>query len=232
MALYFIWKNTDSRNMHVRVQNPAEIVRPEERVEHIVIPGRAGELTQVEGDDIYNSYIQTLSLSVDGAANVPAVERWLKGDGYVTFHVQPQREQRARIINSVTFTKLSRNLDVWQGDVQFYCEPLKRQINEGIIEITESGTVISNDGDVTAYPTITLNGTGAVSLTIGSKILTIPDLETGSVLDCSMQWLLEDGVPQAGAWSGTFPDLPVGESTLLFTGSIDSINIQLNQRYL
>ena len=54
---YFIWKSRDCRTMGVKLSGPVPIVRPEERVEHIVIPGRAGELTQVEGENIFNSYI-------------------------------------------------------------------------------------------------------------------------------------------------------------------------------
>ena len=50
MALhYLIWKGTNSRTKYIRVRNRMPIIQPQERVNHITIPGREGELTQVEG---------------------------------------------------------------------------------------------------------------------------------------------------------------------------------------
>ena len=49
MQSYFIFKGMDSRTMDVRMSGPAPIVRGEERVSHVTIPGRPGELTLTEG---------------------------------------------------------------------------------------------------------------------------------------------------------------------------------------
>ena len=49
---YFIWKNKDCRSMGVRLAAPVPIIRPEERVQHIQIPGRVGDLTLLEGENI------------------------------------------------------------------------------------------------------------------------------------------------------------------------------------
>ena len=45
---YFIWKNKDCRAMGVKLSGPVPIVRPEERVEHVQIPGRSGDLTELD----------------------------------------------------------------------------------------------------------------------------------------------------------------------------------------
>ena len=63
MQSYFVWNNIDSRTMGLISKAHAPIVRPEERVQHVAIPGRSGDLTELEGNDIYNSYIQTVSFS-------------------------------------------------------------------------------------------------------------------------------------------------------------------------
>ena len=230
--LYFKWKGTNSNTKHIRVQAKAPIIRPEERVEHVTIPGRAGELTQVEGEHIYNSYIQTLTLIVDGKTNVPAAEEWLTGEGYVTFDTQPTLQQRARIINAVTFSKHSHNLDYWVGDVQFYCEPIKGLIAEENIEVTSSGTSLSNPGNMVALPLMEVTGSGAVSISCGGKTIVIPDLTSGWVIDCENRWILENGVQQFNAWTGDFPRIPTGTSTFLFTGSISKIKITPRWRYL
>ena len=230
--LYFIWKGTNSNTKHIRVQAKAPIIRPEERVEHVTIPGRAGELTQVEGEHIYNSYIQTLTLIVDGKANVPAAEAWLTGEGMVTFDTQPTLQQRARIINAVTFSKHSHNLDYWVGDVQFYCEPIKHAVSESAINVTSSGTSITNPGNLPAFPLLKVTGSGAVSIACGGKTIVIPSLTSGWVIDCENKWILASGVPQYNAYTGDFPVIPVGTSTMTFTGSITKIEVTPNWRYL
>ena len=74
---YFIWNGKDCRSMGIIMRGPAAIVRPEERVQHVEIPGRSGDLTELEGENteqegehIYNSYIQTIPFSVRGGFRV------------------------------------------------------------------------------------------------------------------------------------------------------------------
>ena len=232
MKRYFIWNGTRSDAMHILFNERVPIVRPEERVEHIVIPGRSGELTQVEGEDIFNSYIQTVTLTVEGLANVPAAETWLKGDGYVTFDTQPALRQKARIINAVTFQRHSKNANYYTGDVQFYCEPIKRALTDTDIEVTSSGTTLTNPGTLPAFPEIQMEGSGEVSISIDGKTLIIPDLTSGWTADCENQWICLNGVPQFGAWQGEFPQIPVGTSTVLFTGSITKLTITPPWRYM
>lgn len=232
MLHYFIWNGVNSKTKHIRVNNRVPIVRPEERVEHVTIPGRAGELTQVEGEDIYNSYIQTVNMEVIGAANVPAAEAWLKGSGVVTFDCQATLQQNARIINAVTFQKISRNLDIWSADVQFYCEPVKGLIAETDIEVTSSGATLTNPGTLPAFPEIQMEGSGAVSIQIDGKTLVIPSLTSGWTADCANRWICQNGTPQWNAWTGDFPQIPVGTSTILFTGGITKLTITPHWRYL
>lgn len=232
MLHYFIWNGTDSRTKHIRVNNRVPIVRPEERVEHITIPGRAGELTQVEGEYIFNSYIQSVSLEVLGAAYVPAAEVWLTGAGEVTFDTQATLKQKARIINAVTFEKVSRNLDIWKAEVQFYCEPFKSLADEEDIEVEESGDTLTNPGTLPALPEIQIEGSGVVSISINGVTLIIPELTSGWTADCANKWICQNGVPQMNAWQGEFPEIPVGESTILYTGNVTAITITPHWRFL
>ena len=232
MIHYFIWNGEDSRQAHCRVPNRVPVIRPEERVEHVTIPGRSGELTQVEGEDIYNSYIQTVTVTVEGAENLPAVEAWLRGDGFVTFDIQPELMQRARIINAVTFEKVSRNLPLWSGDVQFYCEPVKRLREESSITVTSAGTTVTNPGQLTARPRITLTGSGLVTLRMGGKALTIPDLVSGWTADSETEWILNGSAPVVGACRGDFPLLAPGENTVQWTGDITQLVIEPRWRFL
>lgn len=232
MKRYFVWNGTRSDSKHILFNERIPVIRPEERVEHVIIPGRSGELTQVEGEDIYNSYIQTVALTVEGLENVPAAEAWLRGDGYITFDTQPDLRQKARIINAVTFQRHSKNANYYSGEVQFYCEPIKRPVTEAQIEVTESGTVLTNPGTLTAFPEIQMEGSGAVSVSIGGKTLVIPTLTSGWTADSEMRWICLNGVPQFNAWTGEFPEIPTGNATVLFTGNITKLTITPHWRYL
>lgn len=229
---YFKWNGVSSSTKHIRVPNRIEIIRPEERVKRITIPGRTGELTETEGDDIYNGYIQTVDISIDGLANVHEAEAWLTGAGKVTFDCQPGFEQNARITGSLSLQKHSRNVDRWKGSVQFYCDPIKYDTTETVQTVTTSGTTISNPGDMVAYPKIKITGSGAVTVGCGGNILTIPDCTNGWIIDSENEWILSGSTPVEKACSGAFPILKKGSNTLTFTGSITKLEVEKRIRYL
>ena len=229
---WFKWNGTRSDAKNIIMNAPVPIIKPEERVGHITIPGRAGELTVTEGDDIWQSYIQTVGIAVNGAANVPDVENWLKGEGNVIFHCQPGLQQAARVIGAVTLEKHSAHLDWWEGDVQFYCSPIKRDPTETTIEVTSSGATINNPGDMDAFPLIEVTGSGAITVSCGGNVLSIPSCTSGWVIDSENEWILASGVPIGGVCSGDFPVLRKGSNTLAFTGSITKLTVTPRFRYL
>ena len=233
---YFIWKGMDCRNMGVRLDGPVAVVRPEERVEHVTIPGRSGDLTETEGTDIYNSYIQTATILVHGAFRLREIWKWLKGSGYVTFSGEPDRKQPARIIGAVTLNKHSYNLDWWTGEVQFYCQPLKELIHDTPVTVTTSGTSVRNRGDVDARPMwkVTVAGSGSgKSVTLGT--ITVTGLTGGSVIwidsDMMEVWNAAKTSTITQKSSGAFPVLVPGDNSVTFTGA-SSIEIEKRERFL
>ena len=220
---YFIWNGIDCRSMGVIMRGPAAIVRPEERVQHVTIPGRTGDLTELEGENIYNSYIQTVSISVRGGFRVRDIYKWLRGEGYVTFSGEPDRKQKARIIGAITLNRVSRNLDNWAGEVQFYCQPMKQKLTEDTVTVTSSGTAVQNTGDVESKPKITAKANGSsMTITAGGKSLTITGLTSGSeyIIDSEIMevsnaartaLLTKDSV-------GSFPVLQPGNNAVTGSG--------------
>lgn len=233
---YFIWNGKDCRNMGVRLRGPVAIVRPEERVNHVQIPGRSGDLTQLEGANIYNSYIQTATIMVIGAYRVREVYKWLRGSGYVTFSGEPDKRQPARIIGAVTLNKHSHNLDWWVGEVQFYCQPLKQLMEEEKITISSSGSTVRNRGDVEAAPMwkVTPSDTSA-SITAGGKTLTISSLTSGTVIWVDSEtmevWNAAKSSLLTKNSSGDFPVLKEGNNTVTGSGW-SAIEIERRERYL
>ena len=220
---YFIWKGIDCRDMGVKLSGPVPIIRPEERVQHVEIPGRSGDMTELEGEQIYNSYIQTATIMVQGGYRVREIYNWLKGSGYVTFHGEPDRKQAARIVGAITLNKHSRNLDWWVGEVQFYCQPLKQKLTDDTVTVTSSGSTVMNTGDVESRPKITAKASGSsMTITAGGKSLTITGLTSGSeyIIDSEIMevsnadrtaLITKDSV-------GSFPMLEPGSNTITGSG--------------
>lgn len=233
---FFIWKGRDCRSMGVWMRNPAAIVRPQERTNHIEIPGRGGDLTLIEGEDIYSSYIQTAGIMVKGGYRAREVFDWLRGDDYVTFSGEPDRKQAARIIGAITLSKTSHNADWWQGEVQFYCQPLKQAMLEEPVTITASGATVRNGGDVTAKPIWTVTASAStVVISAGGKTLTLTDYTSGTVaiIDSeNMMVLKSDRTADWTRWSsGEFPVLAPGNNTVTGSGW-SSLVIEKRERYL
>ena len=233
---FFIWKNTDCRALGVRLSGPVPIVRPEERVKHVQIPGTEGDLTQLEGEDIYNSYIQTATILVPGGFRVREIYDWLRGSDFVTFSGEPDRKQPARIIGAITLNKHSTNLDWWTGEVQFYCQPLKQLLQEKVTEITASGTEIRNSGDVREKPLIKVTPSGSTAvIAADGKTITVTGLTSGTAIwiDCGIMdvfnsdrsaSLLKDA-------SGKFPTLACGANTITGSGW-SKLEIERRERFL
>ena len=220
---FFIWKNADCRSMGIWLPAPPQIVRGEERVSHVTIPGRAGELTLTEGENIFQSYIQTVTIQMQGAYRIREVMNWLKGSGYVTFGGEPDRRQKARVIGAVSMNRHSKNTDWWTGEVQFYCEPLKELLQPVTVEITSSGSTVMNAGDVKSRPKITATASStSMTITKGGKTLTITGLTSSNkyIIDCEAGMVTNEAgtVNMTANSSGDFPVLDQGSNTITGSG--------------
>ena len=236
---YFIWKNADCRSKGVIMRGPAPIIRAEERVKHVEIPGRSGDLTETEGENIFNSYIQTVEISVRGGFRVREIYKWLRGSGYVTFSGEPDRRQQARVIGAITLNRVSRNIDHWAGEVQFYCQPLKEKLQEETVTVTSSGTSVRNIGDVTSKPRITMTASGAnAQITAGGNNLLCMSLTSGHkyVIDsetCEMTDItdLASTVICTNLTTGDFPVLKPGSNNIIGSGW-SKLEIEKRERFL
>lgn len=233
---FFIWDGVDCRSMGITQAGPAPIVRPEERVRHVEIPGRSGDLTQLEGDEIYNSYIQTVTIHVKGGYRVREIYKWLKGAGYVTFSGEPDRRQQARIIGAITLNKHSKNIDTWSGEVQFYCQPLKELLFPENVEIENSGDVVRNNGDVTSKPLWKLTASGSEAiLSSGEKELTVRNLSSGQeiLIDSEVMEVLNSDRTDTLTKNalGGFPVLVPGDNAVTGSGW-SKVEIEKREKYL
>lgn len=239
MALYFIWNGKDSRSMGIELGAAIPIIRPEERVEHVQIPGRSGDMTRLESDDdsdpVFNSYIQTATIEVNGNYRTREIFNWLRGSGYVTFHGEPDRRQEARIIGAITLNRHSKNGPYWVGECQFYCQPMKELIQNKKTDI-EPDAVVRNTGDVTERPewSFMAEDTSA-TITAGGNTLELTGLTIGNEYlirsDVQMAMTADKTTDISKNTSGKYPILLPGDNTVTGSGW-DTITIWRRERFL
>lgn len=242
---FFIWNDIDCRSMGIVLRNPAAIIRPEERVQHVEIPGVSGDLTQLEGENIYNSYIQTVSFSARYGQRMREIFRWLRGSGWVTFSGEPGMRQRARIIGAITVNKHSHNLNWWDGEVQFYCQPLKEQLyggetvtierDEGDDSSVSVTPTVQNNGDVDAKPYWTVWPSDTTTVVeAGEKSLTVIGRTVGTKFYIDSETMEVIGINGGNiTWksSGDFPILQIGSNAIGGSGW-SKITIDKRERWL
>ena len=227
---YFVFNGVDSRTKNVRVITYPPILRANLRATTVTLPGRAGELTQIEGMDIYEPYTRAMSIAVD-ATHLQTALNWLRGSGTLVLGNEPGYVYNVRLDAQLQVDKHYPGM--FSGNLQIRTEPFKRSATAASdIQVTSSGTTVSNPGNVPAKPRITLTGSGAATVTIGGKTLTFSSLTTGTVVDLKNQWILVSGSPVCGAASGEFGSFPAGNSTVSFTGGITKVTIPQDWLYV
>lgn len=219
---FFIWNGVSSEDYGIIQEEDSPIIRAEERVTHIIIPGRPGDLTTADGEAEFDPYLQTVAAYVP-KSQAQEVSAWLRGDGYVTFSTQPTFRQKARAFSQISLNYFSDNLDLVYGDINFYCQPLKELITEPETVVT-FGQSLTNGGDVTERPLITLTGTGNLTVTINSVTMTVTGVtaaQGGVIIDtdgCMVTAKLT-GEAMTEQSIGSFPTIPVGTYAVTFTGA-------------
>lgn len=234
MRNYFIFNDEDSRAHGVYVKTPAPIIRAAERVKHIEIPGRQGDLTSIEGAGTFKPYTQTLDIAVCGKANVEYCYKWLQGSGFVTFSSDPDKRQTARVINAVTLDRMARDLDWWKGQVSFYCQPLKEPLAGDRTETLSNDGRVSNNGDTEEYPVITVYGSGDFIIATESGEFALDGLSNGVyTIDSEAGEVMNaNGELATNLSSGSFPVFPVGISRVVWEGiSVSKVEVTRRVRF-
>ena len=223
MIAWFVWKNTRSDAMGLWVSKLPPIVRPVERSENIIIPGRAGSLTLLEGEDIYDPYLKECRIGCKRNMDIQNVLNWLRGSGTVVFGNEPHKAYKASILSEIRFQRISN--DMQEAVVPFFVEPFKRSLHpeEDTVTITTSGSIY-NPGDVASRPIVTMSG--GSSVTIAGNTMTIGGSGTVKV-DCEAEIVTQSGQLFTGSVTGAFFKIPVGSSQV--TGSCE---IEPNWRWI
>ena len=236
---YFIWNGVDSRAMGVFVIKYPPIIRAQERLQFVTVPGRAGDLTLAEGEKIYDAYDRSMEVSNMRGADINAARAWLSGSGQLIMGNEPDFVYTVNMNAQLQMDKIIRG--VWGGVLTMHTQPFKAKTTpQAGISITVSGGTVYNPGDVPAKPVLGVHCTPSVSvepvistLTIGGKTLSLENVPEYFTLDLENQWTIDsENVRGNPSSSGDFGSIPPGNSIVSFTGDIDSVDIPAGWWYL
>lgn len=219
MFPWFMWNNIDSRDMGLWVSALPPIVRAKERTDEIKVPGKAGSLTMLEGQNVHDSYLKNCVVTVPRTADFAALLAWLSGEGKVIFSNEENRVYNARIAGEVSFDRISNTLA--QATIPFFVHPHKAAYPApGAVTISGTEGTIYNPGDIASLPIIKVDCTGSVEITIGDYIMAFSGLTEPIIVDCAAEIITtEDGEIWTGNYSGEYWHLEKGVNNITMSAS-------------
>ena len=229
---WFDWNGVRCTTYGIHVLEQPPVTVPAERVKFTSIPGRSGDLTTVEGEDVYDDIILSAECIIPSEANIPAIAGWLKGSGRVTFANRPGGYYEARVVNQIPFTKILRGNPHRSFTVNFRCKPFWHQTGVQDITLTSSGSTVINPGNVCSEPVITVFGSGDITLMVGAQIIELTGVSASITIDSELQEAYKGSVLKNSSMTGKFPVLRPGANAISWSGGVTKVVIQPNWRYL
>ena len=224
----FYLDGVDAASAGIHLQKPVVFSKAIPNIESKTIPGRNGALIFDTGS--YKNRSGSAScfcLQDDVESAISSAGRFLMGGKWyrrLETSDDPNHYWMARVENSPQIEMRLRVLAPFE--IEFDCKPQRfLKSGENKTSFTASGS-ISNQYGQTALPLITLYGSGAGTLTIGSCIVEVKNLDRGLYLDSDTQNAYnDDGNQNMNINAPSFPTLPDGETRIAFSGGINRVEI-------
>lgn len=224
-----IWFNGKSGDdYHVVVQRYPDVILPTRKQEKVNVKGRNGDLLIQE--DAFENVRQRYEIYISAeAVRLPSVTHriaeWLCVKGYKRLEDSYWLDT-FRLASFTGGVEISNILNRFgKATIEFDCKP-QRFYKSGDFYISLSnGKKLVNPSPFTAKPEIFLFGSGAGTITINDKTLSLTNT-TNVTIDSEVMQVYRNGETVNNIASGVFPDLPEGESTISWTGGIIGIRIK------
>lgn len=225
-----IWKNKSSSEIPgLLICELPPISVPKIRRSIIEIEGRDGDIVENLG---YESYTKNLSVALTKNYDVNEVINFFTGAGKLVLSNEPDKYYNAQIIDGIDFNRL---INFKTAKVKFYVQPYKFKLNEEKFTGTNELTV-TNAGYIDSIPKITIVGSGNIDFKLNNT--TIFSLELGTetetiVIDSTLEEAYGiDGVLKNNKMIGDFPKLISGNNTITVDGTVTSLEVEPNSRWL
>lgn len=187
---WFEWKGHSSLEFGIVVLNLPPFQTPKERYDQIKIPGRPGSFTYLEGEDIYENRMLTITCIIDDPNpynRILQISKWLRGASVLRLSTNPDQVYEARIINQISFDKVVRGNPHRSFQITFDASPFAYladtaadtkfvENDSATIDLDEMYTIIdddTNNGSVASHPIITVSFYDVNQIDYGSQSPTV-----------------------------------------------------------
>lgn len=201
------------------------------------------EIDGVDGDVItelgYKAYDKTVEIGLCGDYNIDKVIEFFASSGNVTFSNEPDKYYLYRVLDAIDFERLVRYR---KAEVKFHVQPYKHSVIERAKtwEISDQiqSVKVRNSGNTNACPTITVEGSGSVTLYLdGVSRLAISMPGSGAIrIDvAAMNAYHGDSDSLANRLvTGEYSTLALkpGTSTLSWVGNVTRLGIDNYSRWI
>jgi len=233
MMPWFVWKGQNSLSDYgLWIKSLPKRVKAEERNDEVIIPGRAGSVILLEGDDIFNSYSDEMVVIARDDISIDPVVEWLRGSGDMVISTDIEKAREVRIVGEVKFARVN---NCWmEATIPMVCQPFRKAVYESgeSVTVTGSSGTMANPGDVASKPLVTIAGGGNNTITIAGQAMTFTGVSTDTiVVDCDAQIITKGSGIWTGTFSGDFWKLPKGSFSIAQTSNA-SITIQPRWRWM
>ena len=229
---WFEWNGVKCTTMGIHVTEQPPITLPAERATFTNVPGKAGSMTTIEADDIYDDMILVAQCVIADPTQIPTIAGWLKGAGRVTFANRQGGYYEARIVNQIPFDVILRGNPHRSFSVNFRCKPFFHLDDSSDTVIAHSGDFITNPGCVASEPVITVTGNGDITLMVGMQIIELTGVDSKITIDSVLQEVYNDNGACNEKMEGDFPVLQPGVNAISWDGDVTSVVISPNWRTL
>ena len=229
---WFSWNGEKCTEYGIHVLEQPPVTIPAERATFTNVPGRPGSLTTLEGDDVYDDLILTAQCMISDPSNIRTIASYLKGSGKAAFANRPGGFYFARIVNQIPFEKILRGNPHRSFAVNFRCQPFWYPESVPMETLTASTSLLNNPGSVYSEPTITVYGSGEITLMVGTQIVELTDIEDSITLNTPLMEAYKGALSMNGCMSGEFPVLNPGANAISWSGNVTKVEVQPNWRFL
>lgn len=233
---YIILNDVNSNTINgLMVQALPPITKPLMRTQIDEIDGRDGDLVTDLG---YSAYDKKLTIGLYKDFDIDEIVAYFTGKGTAIFSNEPDKYYEYEIIKEIDYERLLR---FKVADVVFHVQPYKYSVTEGEETASYGGQddpvfEITNNGNTTAKPTITIWGSGTVNLSLNDVQIFVITLGTDDYIsiNASEMEAYKDAVLKNRSVVGSYDNflLNVGENEFTWTGDVTRFSVNNYSRWI
>lgn len=214
------------------------ITKPMQRTSIEEIDGRDGDIITKLG---YAAYDKKMTIGCYGDFNIDDIVQYFNSEGEVVFSNEPDKYYKYTILNQIDFERLCR---FKTANVVFHVQPFKfSSVDEEVVFENPSYDWVSirNNGNVISRPTIKIEGSGTIALTLH-------DVQEFTLTLGTNDNIILDGVSlnayteSAGGYRSLYNRhvvgnmknlwLPIGSSVIEWSGTVTKISVKDSSRWI